>query len=83
MTESKGALFFGAIMPSFIRLHTHTHTHRSSPPGLTMATQPRAGTLSLTAERWLKSCEVRFCSRNACTCWMALDTGCRRVVRTA
>lgn len=52
-------------------------------PSLTMATHPRAGTLSLTAERWLNSCEVRFCSRKACTCWIALDTGCMRVVKTA
>lgn len=50
--------------------------------GLTMATHPSAGTLSLTADRWLKSGEVRFCSRNAWTCWMALETGCIREVRT-
>ena len=47
-----------------------------------MAIHPRAGALSLTAERWLKSSELRFCSRKPCTCWMALDTGCRRAVRT-
>lgn len=47
-----------------------------------MATQPRAGTLSLTAERWLNKGEERFFSRNACTSWITLDTGASREVKT-
>lgn len=56
--------------------HTHTHT-------LTMATHPRAGTLSLMAERWLKNGEVRCTSRKFVTCWMILDMGCSRDVMVA
>lgn len=73
MTESKGGLFPEQQPPPV--------TYK--PKNLTMATHPRAGTLSLTAERWLKSGELRLASRNVCTFWMAVDTGCRRVFRTA
>jgi len=52
-------------------------------PSLTMATHPRAGTLSLTADRWLKCGEVRFCSLYVCTCCIILDMGCRMVVKSA
>lgn len=86
LTESKRGLF-PPIIHSFIHIHRvvpkRLFSYPLSAPGLTMATHPRAGTLSLTAERWLNNGELRFCSRNACTCWITLDTGCRRVVKTA
>lgn len=79
----------------YTHLSTHTHTHTATlcntqttvpktfRSRLTMATHPRAGALSLTAERWLKNGELRFASRNVCTCCMALDIGCRIVFKTA
>lgn len=48
-----------------------------------MATHPRAGTLSLTVERWLKSCELRFFSRNCCTSAITSLIGCRSLVSTS
>lgn len=48
-----------------------------------MATHPRAGTLSLTVERWLKSCELRFFSRNCCTSAITSLIGCRSLVNTS
>ena len=75
------------------RTHTHTHTHRvisgthkpqlQNSSQLTMATHPRAGTLSLTVERWLKSCELRFFSRNCCTSAISSLVGCRSLVNTS
>lgn len=74
-TESKTGLF-----PTMIHTHVPTHIHTHT---LTMATHPRAGTLSLMAERWLKNGEVRCTSRKFVTCWMILDMGCSRDVMVA
>lgn len=50
---------------------------------LTTATQQKPGTLSLTADRWLKSGEVRFFSRKFCTCWIRSDSGFKRFPKMA
>lgn len=44
---------------------------------LTMATQPRAGMLSLTADKWLNSLLPRFFSLKFCTAWICSEMGLR------
>ncbi len=45
---------------------------------LTTATQPRAGMLSLTADRWLNRLLPRFFSRKCWTSWIWSERGLRR-----
>lgn len=49
---------------------------------LTMATQPRAGMLSLTADKWLNSLLPRFFSLKFCTAWICSEMGLRRSENT-
>ena len=42
---------------------------------LTTATQPSAGMLSLTADRWLKKLLARFCSLKFWISWMCSESG--------
>lgn len=73
--QLRGLAQQGATLP--------TRPRRAAPSAaLTMATQPSAGMLSLTADKWLNSLLPRFFSLKFCTAWICSEIGFRSVENT-